>query len=143
MVKKRRNHGRKGGRNGRGKARAVNCDGCGGKPRKDKAVQRYLVKNLVEAAALRDMGDASCIENYVIPKQYMKIRYCISCAVHRRTVRARPKAERRVRSTGRPPRRPLGEGRGGAGGGEARGGAGGGAGAGVRQGVGAAGGERK
>ena len=105
MVKKRRNHGRKGGCHGRGKARSVTCDGCGGKPRKDKAIQRYLVKNLVEASALRDLADASCVENYVVPKQYMKIRYCVSCAVHRRTVRVRPKAERRVRTTGRLPRR--------------------------------------
>ncbi|KAK4531545.1 hypothetical protein CCYA_CCYA08G2402 [Cyanidiococcus yangmingshanensis] len=105
MVKKRRNHGRKGGAHGRGKARPVLCDGCGGRPRKDKAIQRFVVKNLVEASALRDLAEASCVENYVLPKQYLKIRYCISCAVHRRTVRVRPKEERRVRTVPRAPRR--------------------------------------
>lgn len=63
------------------------------------------MKNLVEASALRDLAEASCIENYVLPKQYMKIRYCVSCAVHRRTVRVRPKEERRVRTIPRAPRR--------------------------------------
>lgn len=65
-------------------------------------MKRFLVRNMVETAATRDLKDASVYEVYVVPKLYMKMEYCISCAIHSHVVRSRPADLRRVRE---PPRR--------------------------------------
>lgn len=66
-----------------------------------------LVRNMVEAAAQRDLKDASVYEVYVVPKLQMKMYYCVSCAVHAHVVRSRPAVMRRVRTP--PPRLRMGE----------------------------------
>jgi small subunit ribosomal protein S26e len=51
---------------------------------------------------MRDILEASVIENYQIPKLYVKMHYCIEAAIHQRIVRGRSAADRRIRT---PPQR--------------------------------------
>ena len=61
-------------------------------------MKRFMVRNMIETAAQRDLKDASVYDVYVVPKLYLKVEYCISCAVHAHVVRARSAQNRRVRT---------------------------------------------
>lgn len=108
MTTKRRNHGRAKPPHSRGRVKPVHCTNCGRLTPKDKAVGRYVVRRILDAASGRDVAQASPIygAGFALPKMFMKTRHCIACAIHSRTVRARPVASRKTRYIKKVPFRP-------------------------------------
>ncbi|KAG7674798.1 putative 40S ribosomal protein S26-3 [Nannochloris sp. 'desiccata'] len=101
MTKKRRSSGRN--KQGRGHVKRVRCESSGVLVPKDKAIKRFIVRNIVDASAIRDLQDSCAIEGYTLPKIYRKVYYCISAAIHSKIVRVRSVKNRRDRE---PPKRP-------------------------------------
>lgn len=100
MPKKRRNQGRN--KNNRGHVKVIVCSNCGRRCPKDKAVKRFQIKDIVDASSKNDLEVKRAFQEYIVPKLYIKMQYCISCAIHSRIVKVRSVEDRRIRT---PPQR--------------------------------------
>lgn len=61
-----------------------------------------MVRNVVDASTKRDIEENSALNNYELPKLYIKTSYCVSCAVHGHIVHVRSVEDRKIRE---PPQR--------------------------------------
>ena len=98
MPTKRRNHGRN--KNTKGHSDSVHCTNCYRLVAKDKAIKRFVIKNMVDASSKRDIEANSAYteeEKYTMPRLYVKNEWCVACAIHGRIVRVRSGEDRRVR----------------------------------------------
>ena len=103
MPKKRRNNGRN--KNHKGHSDPIHCENCFRLCPKDKAIKRFLIKNMVDGSSKRDIEEVSAYnegdEKYQMPKLYIKNQYCVSCGIHARIVRVRSTVDRRIRYVSR------------------------------------------
>lgn len=96
MTKKRRNNGRS--KNNRGIVKRVNCIFSNKLVPKDKAIARYVVKNIIESSGIRDVQDACILDFYSLPKLYFKNYYSVEAAIHNKIIRIRSKEGRKIRN---------------------------------------------
>ena len=96
MTKKRNNGGKD--RKNRGHSTNIRCSNCTRVVPKDKAIRRYNNRYVADYAVVKDLADACAYESYPLPKTYVKLSYCVSCAVHYKLVSQRAKKDRVKRS---------------------------------------------
>jgi ribosomal protein S26 len=68
----------------------------------DASVYQGALATIHASRALQQSADPSCFAEYVLPKLYIKVVYCVSCAIHAHVVRVRSREGRRNRAP--PPR---------------------------------------
>jgi ribosomal protein S26 len=50
------------------------CSSCHFCCSQDKAIKRFIVRNIVDASAIRDIQDSCVYDGYALPKIYRKVR---------------------------------------------------------------------
>ena len=95
MPTKRRNHGRS--KMNQGHTRPVTCSNCNRLVPKDKCIKKFTVRDIIDGSSKEDIKSVQIYENFIIPKVYNKLTYCVSCAIHARIVRSRSSEDRRKR----------------------------------------------
>lgn len=50
-------------------------------------VSHAMNDKLTERCVIGDISDASVFPEYTVPKMYLKLQYCVSCAIHGKIVR--------------------------------------------------------
>lgn len=91
MPKKRKSGGRSKGRKGR--SSFVQCVSCGARVPRDKAKKQTSYKSLVDYSLAKELRASGAY----FSRTKVENHYCISCAVHRRLVKVRAKAQRSQR----------------------------------------------
>ena len=89
MPSKRRNNGR--GKKNKGHSNVCRCINCSRVVPKDKAIKRFQMRQMVDGSSRRDIKENSAypVEQFNLPKIYVKQTYCVACGIHARVVRAR------------------------------------------------------
>lgn len=89
MPTKRRNNGRS--KKNKGHSDVTRCINCSRVVPKDKAIKRFQMRQMVDLSSRRDLKDNYAYDQstFYLPKIYVKLAYCVSCAIHARVVRAR------------------------------------------------------
>ena len=89
MTKKRKSGGRSKG--AKGKGGLVQCSACSRQVPEDKAKKQTKYVTLVDPMLARELRK----EGTFIPRQKVTNYYCVSCAVHRGSVKIRSKDDRK------------------------------------------------
>ncbi|XP_073352048.1 uncharacterized protein [Aegilops tauschii subsp. strangulata] len=64
----------------------------------DKAIKRYKVQNIVAPEGISYFTKASVLDGYHLPKIYLKERWCIGCAIHKKKIGIRSRKDRKNRA---------------------------------------------